>query len=132
MKQRTSTSESTVPMESLNQHLTSKILTEAQTSVPPYLKVIVQSRPPGIGAKAFISEVSLLLRGEEVSGRIFFKGIQVLMNGTKCYSFMGMCPIHKRHHDHATWQLQLNGKYSYWKCFRDNSTKKTIYLINLC
>ena len=58
----------------------------------------------------------------DVKGRFEVVTYKVLSNGTKCYGFNGMCPLHKVKHDsYGKWQYKVApGKYGGFKCWTDN------------
>jgi hypothetical protein len=64
-----------------------------------------------------------LLLTAGVKGTIQLVKLFTLDNGTKCFSFEGMCPIHKEVHDsYGNWQYKVvPGKYGGFKCWTDNS-----------
>ena len=48
-------------------------------------------------------------------------------NGTYCYNFRGMCPIHKRVHTNVgPWQIKQHPKSQWcgYKCWKNDSYKK--------
>lgn len=57
-----------------------------------------------------------------IKGRFELVTYKVLSNGTKCYSFNGMCPIHhEKHESYGKWQYKVApGKYGGFKCWTDN------------
>jgi len=109
-------------------------LVDAQTYVPTRLCLHVHGDLPfAMTSEVFKSNIMMAMRQDKMMGDVNYKGFTELSNLTKCYNFTGFCPVHNRVHEGtAKFQYQISPKgWAYWKCFRDNKTCKSIYLINL-
>ena len=81
------------------------------------------TKDPPCAAGRFTSAVYPLLQDAGCDSEVRYTGMARLDNGTRCFTFVGWCPVHKRDHDSAKFQLQQHPEKdsAYWKCFRDNS-----------
>ena len=92
----------------------------------PNFSLKIQAEPPVNGTR-FHAAVFPLLQDAGCDEEVRYVGCGQLDNGTNCFSFSGWCPVHKRTHEDHTWfQLQQHPQkdVAYWKCFRDNTSKK--------
>ena len=103
---------------------------------PPYI-VNLEIRgtlPHNLSKEAFHAAVVPLLE-DQISGKVVFLTYTRMRNGTYCYNFQGMCPIHLRHHtDVGPWQIKQhrNSEWCGFKCWKQDSYKKLFSINELC
>lgn len=105
-------------------------------SAPPYVVNLVMKGglPHNLTREAFEAAVIPILE-DSVFGTINFLGTCRMRNGTYCYSFQGMCPIHLRvHTDVGPWQLKQHPMHKWcgFKCWKHDSFKKLYSIPELC
>lgn len=103
---------------------------------PPYtVRLIVKGGlPRNLSVEAFRGAVIPLLE-DVISGEVTFVSCNRMNNGTYCYSFIGMCPIHRRvHTDVGPWQIKQHPNHMWcgFKCWKNDSYKKLYSLPILC
>lgn len=97
---------------------------------------LVGKLPHGLSSTAFRAAMVPMLE-DLVTGEIVYKGFNNMRNGTICYNFSGMCPIHApRVHDGsaAIWQLKQHPKSEWcgFKCWKQDSYIKQFSNPSLC
>ncbi len=105
-------------------------------NAPPYrVTLIVKGGlPHNLSVRAFRSAVLPLLE-DCIFGEVTFLSCNRMNNGTFCYSFQGMCPIHLRHHtDVGPWQIKQHPNHVWcgYKCWKNDSYKKMYSIPTLC
>lgn len=95
---------------------------------------IVGKLPDNLDAQAFRGAVVPMLQ-DCIQGDVLYRGFNRMANGTYCYNFTGMCPIHLRAHSNVgPWQLKQHPKQEWcgWKCWKQDSYKKLFSNPILC
>lgn len=94
----------------------------------PLIEIQIEGRMPPLMTHSILTGTVIPLVQDECVGMAGPLTLKYLGKNTfgsvKCLTFQGWCPIHKRQHDSAKFQLQKNSKGEcWWKCFRDGSNK---------
>jgi len=94
----------------------------------PQVSLRIQgSLPDNLRSDAFRAALIPMME-DLISGEVVYKGFTRMNNGTYCYNFDGMCPIHRRiHTDVGPWQLKQHPKSEWcgFKCWKQDSYSKT-------
>lgn len=103
---------------------------------PPYsVSVeIVGKLPHCLSAEAFRAAVIPMFE-DLFNGKVVYRGFNRMNNGTYCYNFSGICPIHLRQHENVGyWQLKqhTNAVWCGFKCWKQDSYKKVFSNQILC
>ncbi len=96
--------------------------------------LIAGTLPDNLFPAAFRSAV-LPMMEDVITGEVMYKGFIRLRNGTYCYNFTGMCPVHGRVHTNVgPWQLKQHTKSEWcgWKCWKQDSYIKLFSNPILC
>jgi len=82
--------------------------------------------PRGVGKERFISAVIPLFEDFGCHGKYKYSGFNRMNNGTRCFTFFGWCPIHKKDHRQAKFQLKQHLKQDWCvlKCWKDDQIIK--------
>jgi len=95
---------------------------------PPYVvDLVIQGRLPGCLTDTSFRAAVLPLFEDRIQGKVTYIGFVKMRNGTFCYNFRGMCPIHLRTHtDVGPWQLKQHPKSEWcgFKCWKQDSYSK--------
>ena len=103
---------------------------------PPYI-VNLEIRgalPRNLTEQAFRAAVVPMLE-DLIWGNVTYLSCNRMNNGTYCYSFRGMCPIHLRNHtDVGPWQIKQHPKSEWcgFKCWKQDSYTKLFSNPILC
>jgi len=92
----------------------------------PVFSLKITADPP-VAGKRLHAAVYPLLQDAGCVEEVRYVGFGRLDDKTRCFSFSGWCPVHKRSHEDHTWfQLQCHPEKdsSWWKCFRDGTSKR--------
>ncbi len=95
---------------------------------------LVGTLPNGLTSAAFRAAV-LPMMEDVISGEVMYLNYTKMANGTFCYNFSGMCPIHKRvHTDVGPWQLKQHSKSEWcgFKCWKQDSYSRQFSNPILC
>jgi len=96
--------------------------------------LIVGALPNRLTSEAFRAAVIPMME-DVISGEVMFINYNRMQNGTVCYNFTGMCPIHlKVHTDVGPWQLKQHSKEEWcgFKCWKQDSYKRQFSNPSLC
>lgn len=96
--------------------------------------LIVGKLPHCLSSDAFRAAVTPMLE-DVITGDVMYKGFLRMNNGTYCYNFDGMCPVHLRNHTNVgPWQLKQHKKSEWcgWKCWKEDGYVKLFSNPVLC
>ncbi len=96
---------------------------------PPHIVTLSVngSLPHNLSEGAFRAAVIPMFE-DLFGGEVTYHGFNRMNNGTYCYNFSGICPIHLREHDGGAriWQIKQHkqGAWCGFKCWRNDGYKK--------
>lgn len=101
----------------------------------PLIEIEIEGRMPPLMTHSILTGTVIPLVQDEsvgMAGPLTLKYLgKTTFGNVRCLTFQGWCPIHKRQHDSAKFQLQKNSKGEcWWKCFRDGSNKWIPFGVN--
>ena len=96
--------------------------------------IVEKKLPMGMTPDRFRAAIVPFLE-DFITGPVTYRGWNLTNDGTRCYNFSGMCPLHMRYHDGQAWKWQIKQhqtqNYSGIKCWRDNSYSKQVEIAEL-
>ena len=101
----------------------------------PVTLLLVGRLPNGLTSEAFRAAV-LPMMEDVISGEVMYINYNRMSNGTMCYNFSGMCPMHHRVHNGGAkvWQLKQHSKSEWcgFKCWKQDSYSRQFSNPILC
>ena len=95
---------------------------------PPFdVDLVIQGTLPGCLTDTSFRSAVLPMLEDRIHGKVVYLGCVRMTNGTYCYNFNGMCPIHRRvHTDVGPWQIKQHPKSEWcgFKCWKQDSYNK--------
>ena len=101
----------------------------------PVTLLLVGKLPNGLTSEAFRAAVIPMME-DVISGEVMYLNYVRMHNGTICYNFSGMCPMHHRVHNGGAkiWQLKQHPKSEWcgFKCWKQDSYSRQFSNPLLC
>jgi len=114
----------------------SEIGSKKRKKAPPFRVTLTVGGklPHNLSEEAFRAAVVPMFE-DLFDGEVVYRGFNRMNNGTYCYNFSGICPIHLRQHENVGyWQLKqhTNSVWCGFKCWKQDSYKKMFSNPILC